>query len=288
MTEISFERQCLHMAEALITAYLNKDNDYLHGILNTLAEDFTFIDESSAVSSHGWTALLKGCSLPENSVRLYRQEPLSFTLQSLTPDTNVIYGISMSFRCTCVCCLSGTGLPLIHSLHISVPCDFSTAQEAQLDSLTRLYNRCYTEKHISKRLLSDKKYSLFMLDLDDFKIINDTLGHPTGDMILKKIAEILQNIFDNNAVLGRIGGDELLAYTSDTKIERQPEATAQKIIASIGMLMQQYGLKQSCSIGIVRGSAPSVGFTPLYQTVDMALYQAKDSGKAGYNIICLP
>ena len=284
MAEVSFERQCLSLVQVLIDAYLKKDRKRLHAMSDHLTEDFFFIDEGNAVTSDGWTALLDGCCLPEKSLSCHRQEPLTFTLQQLTHDSNIIYGISDALRCSCVCTLSDSGCPLIRSLHISVSWNHSMEEEAQLDSLTRLYNRVYTEEHIRTALDTCEKFCLFMIDLDNFKRINDRLGHPMGDIILKEIAEILKKGFGHHTILGRMGGDEFLAFTSGSESGILPEAVARYIISSVGTLMEKYGLNQSCSIGILCGSNRNTDFDLLYKTVDKILYRAKDSGKANFVI----
>lgn len=284
MSEVSFERQCLSLVQTLIDAYLKKDKKCLHTMSDHLTEDFTFIDEGNAVACDGWTALLDGCCLPEKTLTCHRQEPLTYTLQQLTHESNIIYGISDTLRCSCVCTLSESGYPLIRSLHISVSWNHSMEKEAQLDSLTRLYNRVYTEELIRTALKTSEKFCLFMIDLDNFKRINDRLGHPMGDIILKEIAEILKKGFLNNTILGRMGGDEFLAFTSDDEIERHPETVARYIISSVGTLMEKYNLNQSCSIGILCGTKQNTDFDYLYKSVDKVLYRAKDSGKANYSI----
>lgn len=94
------------------------------------------------------------------------------------------------------------------------------SQQAELDGLTGLYNRMTVENKINQRLSENKGGVLFVLDIDNFKSINERYGHLAGDQVLKGVATILQERVFKNDILGRIGGDEFVIFMS---VDPSPE-----------------------------------------------------------------
>lgn len=88
--------------------------------------------------------------------------------------------------------------------------------EGNFDALTELYNRAAYEKHLIK-LEGKKNFSIIMLDINDFKFINDNYGHSYGDTVLKEVARIIRCSFDEGASFYRIGGDEFCVITKNIK-----------------------------------------------------------------------
>ena len=210
------------------------DREKLQNMVHLLAENFVFIDECNTNTVQGWSALVTGSAIYSYHALNTREDNLYYFAQRLNSYSCVIYGFSATLRCSCICNLSASGLPLINSIHLSIPFDPVCEDERRQDSLTGLLNRKYTENVILYRLQSvPGTHMLFMLDLDNFKYINDYLGHPVGDDILTLVAQILRNAFRNDAVIGRIGGDEFLILAENRLLSRSPEETAQAIIGSV-------------------------------------------------------
>lgn len=89
-------------------------------------------------------------------------------------------------------------------------------QRASRDSLSGLLNRATAEQLIRQRLKNsavDEQCALFIIDLDDFKSVNDTLGHQAGDLAIRESARILSGLFHANDIISRFGGDEFLIFT---------------------------------------------------------------------------
>lgn len=103
--------------------------------------------------------------------------------------------------------------------------DYHIYHLAHTDALTGLENRMSFEKKTQTALSSNKGGYLVYLDLDDFKCINDRLGHAAGDAVLLHIADALRTTFCDSAILGRLGGDEFVAYVSETKSMEEIEGT---------------------------------------------------------------
>ncbi len=156
------------------------------------------------------------------------------------------------------------------------------AEAAKLDLMTMLFNRGASMECITQILDSegDKQHALFMLDIDNFKALNDTLGHQSGDEFLIELAKKLKNHFRESDILGRIGGDEFFALMRDVSDIEQIERKAQDIldiIQSVACAYPQTELSGSIGISIY----PKDGSTldELYARSDAALYEAKRSGK---------
>lgn len=153
----------------------------------------------------------------------------------------------------------------------------------QLDALTKLYNRIAIENKIDEHLMNTNDcHAFFMLDIDNFKSINDSLGHPTGDTILVEIANILKNLFNQNVLIGRIGGDEFVIYFTQYYQDHIIYKNAQRIIHAVNKLSKKYHIHISCSIGIALSSPQYNSFSKLFSLADKGLYKSKDDGKGRY------
>ena len=159
---------------------------------------------------------------------------------------------------------------------------------AQYDSLTGLANRHRMAKRLAGILTAFKSAkrscALLMLDLDRFKQVNDTLGHPAGDDLLKQVSQRLQRIVSGPAEIGRLGGDEFQVIIPDVDDRGKLGELAQRIIQ---MISQPYSIEGSraiigTSVGIA--IAPYDGIEPdeLIKSADLALYAAKGGGRGMY------
>ena len=154
----------------------------------------------------------------------------------------------------------------------------------QLYSLTGLYNRKYTEMHITRLLTNDHESGLmFVIDMDDFKKVNDTHGHLKGDELLKEVGAALMDFVPPPGIAGRIGGDEFMIFMPGPMEREQGENKARILIQSISRILLRMGLDQSCSIGITQIRKDGGTFDRAYRRADEALYRAKTSGK---NMFC--
>lgn len=161
-------------------------------------------------------------------------------------------------------------------------------EQAQRDALTGLYNRGTTETFI-ERLLAEEGAekaggALFILDVDEFKQVNDRYGHLGGDVVLSDISNILQHTFRSGDVIGRIGGDEFAVFLRNVSPGEAVEQKARDLLARLRAIGGQEGVAASCSLGIAYAPAHGRTFRALYQSADAALYQAKLQGKDGYTV----
>lgn len=156
---------------------------------------------------------------------------------------------------------------------------------AKLDSMTRLPNRETTMEYISKILCEeyDRQHALFMLDIDNFKRINDTLGSQAGDEFLIKLANGLKDHFRESDVVGRVGGDEFFALMRNVTEPEQIERKAKDLVEIITSITAEYPqLELGGSVGV--SIYPKNGNTldDLYSKADSAMYEAKRSGTYKY------
>ena len=159
------------------------------------------------------------------------------------------------------------------------------AVAAKMDRMTMLLNRETTMRYI-RRVLEEnetEKHVLFMFDVDNFKHLNDTMGHQKGDEFLVELARGLKKSFRDSDIVGRVGGDEFFALMKNVPDTALVERKANELLNTIQEICADYAdIRLSGSIGI--GIYPENGKTldELYGQADAALYQAKRKGKNQY------
>lgn len=156
-------------------------------------------------------------------------------------------------------------------------------RKAQTDQLTGLTNKTTTEE-LCRACIEDadgKNLALFILDLDDFKHINDERGHQAGDTVLKAFGATLQGCIRQDDIAGRIGGDEFMLFMSGVKDKEQVARSAERIYTA---LKENPDFNATCSMGIVLAKGGQMPYEEMFRKADAALYAAKDSGKNWYHI----
>lgn len=156
---------------------------------------------------------------------------------------------------------------------------------ARLDQMTMLLNRETSMEYIRQVLSneSDGLHVLFMLDIDNFKGLNDTFGHQVGDEFLIELAKELKHIFRESDVVGRIGGDEFFALMRNVSEISQVEKKARDVldtILKIGAPYSQVSVSGSIGISLYPGNGRTL--EEMYAKADDALYEAKRAGKNRY------
>lgn len=153
------------------------------------------------------------------------------------------------------------------------------------DALTGLHNRRFLEEYVETLVSSSQRrksqLAILMLDLDYFKMVNDTYGHDAGDRVLKALARIMQASVRASDLVIRYGGEEFLIIMQDTGGEAA-DAVAEKIRAAVeGMKVQLAGavLQKTISIGIAEFPLDSDTFWQAVKYADVAMYNAKESGR---------
>ncbi|MCW8386983.1 EAL domain-containing protein [Fluoribacter dumoffii] len=161
-------------------------------------------------------------------------------------------------------------------------------QQATHDSLTELPNRVLLIDRVDQAILQAKKkgsmLGFLFLDLDHFKMTNDTLGHSIGDRLLQAVSNRLLIATDDFDTVCRLGGDEFVILLQDVASELQAQQKAEEILESIAKPFQidQHNLKVTGSIGISYFPKDGDDYESLMKSADLSMYHAKDSGRNTY------
>jgi diguanylate cyclase (GGDEF)-like protein len=156
---------------------------------------------------------------------------------------------------------------------------------ARFDSLTSLPNRAMMRQTLEEALRNaahrQKGCALFLIDLDRFKNVNDTLGHPIGDALLRQVAERLKSVMGNHGQVGRLGGDEFQAVLPGTVDIGLLEPLARTLIEQVSRpyVIEGHKVTIGASLGIAIGDPGRTCADALVRNADLALYAAKAAGR---------
>lgn len=156
---------------------------------------------------------------------------------------------------------------------------------AYYDALTELPNRTLLRDRLGKALAGSRrrkdKVAVLFLDLDRFKVINDSLGHSFGDLLLRKVADRLKSQVREQDTVARVGGDEFLVVLTDLKDVTDAAIAAEKIMDAMiaEMIIQGRSFSMSCSMGISIFPEHGSDSETLIKNADAAMYSAKESGR---------
>ena len=161
-------------------------------------------------------------------------------------------------------------------------------QQANFDSLTGLYNRHKFYEILSEEIElakeHDENFALLFLDLDEFKEVNDTLGHGVGDALLRRVANRLRNRVRSRDVVARLGGDEFTIIISDIKNMNDLKSIARNICSAVSteFMIQGHSINVSTSIGITCFPHDADTDEEILINADQAMYASKNSGRNRY------
>ncbi|HTZ08014.1 MAG TPA: EAL domain-containing protein [Acidimicrobiales bacterium] len=178
-------------------------------------------------------------------------------------------------------------LRIVQALHLAERSEADLAYQATHDSLTGLPNRRMMREHLddvlARAAVDDTHVALLFLDLDRFKLVNDTLGHTHGDELLVDVARRLQEHMRPSDLVTRIGGDEFMVVLGQVVSVSQALELAHRLRTCLRTPFMVNGMEfyVSASIGLsfASGDDPRVDAELLVRDADMALYQAKDAGR---------
>ncbi len=168
----------------------------------------------------------------------------------------------------------------VQDIHDRKIAEMELLKRAQRDPLSQLFNRLSLEELIAQQLTeeNDNGGAFFLIDIDLFKQINDTYGHDRGDQIIKHFALLMQTFFPKEATIGRLGGDEFIAYL--------PRCTSPDTYLEMGNAFcthvaknKSNGIVCTCSIGLSFFPTDGTTFKDLYHSADLALYHSKEQGR---------
>lgn len=311
------------LIQQLMESYVSGDQIKIEKMFEYLSPDILVIGTGKHEFYRGMEALISGLKKDQEEAQgidfIITNE--WYEAKLVSEDACIVYGefeacesnvqgkqviINMDTRITSVVHAEPDGRLIIDSLHHSVPYAYqqegeyypktfaSKAEEAmrrsavlekdiQLDSMTGLFNRKYTEKHIATLLAEEKTEGLLLLlDLDEFKRVNDQKGHQAGDVLIKRTAAVLAEYAGTSGIAGRVGGDEFMLFLKGLRSRDEGAQIASELIEQVGRIFNGLGMEQSCSIGIATVDRGEMLFAEAYKMADIALYQAKEAGRGTY------
>ena len=158
-------------------------------------------------------------------------------------------------------------------------------EKIEIDPVLHVYNRNAGVERINEYIKSNpesRDYALFVIDIDDFKNINDTYGHLYGDTVIAMVAEMLNKATDDDAIVGRYGGDEFFVFLKSSRIAEN----ADRVVDNVCKINISDDKRITCSVGVADGrifeEVPN--YKALFSKADKALYSTKKNGKAHWEI----
>ena len=155
--------------------------------------------------------------------------------------------------------------------------------EQEQDPLTGLSNRSFFVDRVQNKLAKGLKGTMFMIDMDNFKYINDNYGHGTGDKVLIAVADSMKQVICSGNYITRLGGDEFCAFICDKVKPEEVNIMTEDIVNVFHQTLKtrNLNLHSTLSIGVaIYNGKEEITFDELYENADKALYLAKNSGKS--------
>lgn len=154
------------------------------------------------------------------------------------------------------------------------------------DAMTGLFHKNAAQEMMNQMLddYKDSRFAFFFIDIDDFKKINDTYGHASGDYVIHKVTYSMREIFPDDAIIGRYGGDEFMILLKMDQDEHTVNRLAKELCERINNVSTYDQFKYSISVGIAFTDRNTRNLAELKQKSDQAMYQTKKRGKNGYTI----
>lgn len=158
--------------------------------------------------------------------------------------------------------------------------------QAEVDFLTKVYNRRFVENALEQELHRFERYaqafSVLLIDVDNFKQVNDTLGHNYGDQVLLDVVSIIESILRKSDMLARWGGDEFICILPNT-ITEDASTIAERIVSQVSANFNDANVKTTVSVGVTEVK-DNMNEHDILKAADLALYKVKESGRNGYAI----
>ena len=158
-------------------------------------------------------------------------------------------------------------------------------ENSRKDQMTGFLNKVSTKEVVSDLLMKNENqsYTLLMIDIDNFKNINDTYGHIFGDEVIVSISKIIEDNFKEISIIGRVGGDEFLVCLLDEYDHNWLKEKLNKLLKDTLEYTKQHLENITLSIGVVN-SFGNKDYDQLYYYADVAMYKAKEKGKNQYHV----
>jgi diguanylate cyclase (GGDEF)-like protein len=188
------------------------------------------------------------------------------------------------FQCTSTRLRGGWSVLILHDVT-----GYATdAEQALFDPLTGLHNRTSLKRQLVNAVSGaghlHRSCAIHLIDLDRFKTVNDTLGHPTGDLLLQKVADRLRSAVQEGEIVARLGGDEFAILQVDIVHADTAKILAARVVDLLGRtyLINGHMLNIGASVGVTLAPQDSRDPDQLLKHADLALYRAKQDGRGAF------
>ena len=259
-------------------------------------ETQAFIAANAAAQAHYGYSRAKLLSMKLHDLRIEHDELVEdsetpfasevVTSKHTTSDGRVIEVVAFSRR------LDYEGTPAILLAVIDITerkqAEARIAYMAHHDALTELPNRVLFREHMGDALTQRDRTGGFVgvlcIDLDNFKLVNDTLGHPIGDRLLQDVAQRIKRVTRQRDMAARLGGDEFAVLVPETKSPQELAILAQRLIDAVSepYMIEGHALTVGATIGIAVAPTDGEDADRLLRNADMALYRGKSDGKSTF------
>lgn len=162
------------------------------------------------------------------------------------------------------------------------------SEEMRLDPLTRILNKVAAGEEVDRYISQypEGMHVLFLIDIDDFKQINDTFGHTVGDTVILDIAQVIQHQFRDTDIVARVGGDEFLAFMKNTTMEAAQEKASRLCQEAYKRLIGDDAIVNvTLSIGLAVYKEDGADYETLFSMADRAMYYTKGAGKNSFSFV---
>ena len=298
-----------HLLKQIVDRYVYKKCDYLISLDTANDSYFLFLRNEGASlfppdPSGSYSRMVRGCVdsyvVPEDREMVLAEMEISHVLEILDREGEhvITYGVSDQeqgyFRKRFQYVYYDRSSHIVLLMRTDITQEYreqcrqrrrlkDALEHARIDSLTGLSNRQSIQQEIS-RILEDPmcpRSVLLFMDLDNFKKVNDTLGHRSGDRVLCRVAELFRQTLRAGDLIGRIGGDEFVAFLTGVASEQEGMDCARRLCDAMNRITgpELGDIMLSCSIGGAVCPKDGRDYETLFVKADTALYEAKRRGR---------
>ncbi len=287
--------------------YVANNVDKLLNAEGTVIQLVQKSNDAVELSAHSDKFLEK--NIPESSVQKVRHELLEIGERNaekiFNGELRSIYGIKKEvnddYYLFTITFFDGNVIPksddinYVHTILNHLIYNINLLSLATYDPLTKLFNRrfivSFAENEVKEAIRYKKDLSIIILDIDNFKSVNDTYGHPVGDEVIKKVASVLKTTIRETDKAGRYGGEEFIVILPNTPskealgVAERIRKSIEKEVVPVNHNGNHIDLKITVSVGVASLGTHGNTFYDLLQAADLALYEAKRNGKNQVRIL---
>ncbi len=242
----------------------------------------------SSLSAEGYLA--KGIPLIDFLEDDYKRVRMAFEnpappneLRTITCRARVLSGEYCWFSFTCLYLYEGSQPYMAVGKIVDITKQRETEElltrKSQMDGLTKTFNKMAFQEKMAALLPETGRGLLFVIDMDRFKQVNDEYGHSMGDRVLEEVARSLLDVFRHRDPVGRVGGDEFVAFLVGANDDAVIEAKREALSSLIAEASRSLGVPIALSVGVARYPQDGATYQELFDAADRAMYDEKNEGR---------